>query len=237
MLHRLFPLVGLLLLSTVHASRTHAEIDWELGFKGGLGLGRVSGDTQISETLSDPDLGDVHFEGDSGSFQGGGVGGAYARAQFSPRFAMQMEFFFAEKGGRGDMEVTVNGTPSESGELTYEFSYVEIPILAIGSFALGERTSVDVFGGAAFAHNTSGTIVFAYEGKERDVDVSDDISGTDLGVTLGAAFSLDANEELKLHFGARYTMGLIDIPDSEGSLKNHYLAFMFGLGYPIGEGE
>ena len=226
-------LVGLLVSSSFLPSRASAELKWELGFKGGLALARVSGDTEISETLSDPDLGTVVIRGDAGSFQGAGVGGAYARAQFSPRFGLQMEFLFAEKGGRGETDVSIDGNSVDSGVATYRFSYIEFPLLAVGSFELGERTSVDVFGGPAFAYNTSGRVLLEYEDDEIEQNLSDDLSSTDIGLSLGASFNLLTKGDVDLHFGARFTLGLVDVPDSDLSFKNQYFSFMFGIGFPI----
>jgi len=226
---------GILVLSLSHPAISHAEILWNLGFKGGLGLGRVSGETSFSDVITDPDVGDITIVGDPTSFQGGFVGGAFARAQLSKLFGLQLEFLYAQKGGRGDIDLSANGSPLATGEMTYQFNYFEIPLLAMLNLGVGERYSFDLFAGPAIAFSTDAEVRYAYQNEEKTRDLSNDLNSTDYGLCVGAAYNLPGGDEFDMQLGARYTLGLSDVSDSGSSFKNQYLSFMLGISFPIRE--
>lgn len=229
----------LLFLAASFAGTSSAQVQWQLGFKGGLNLGKVTGDTEFSDSFTDPGVGEVEFDGDIDGFRKGFVGGAFATAQVNPRFGVRVEALYAQKGGKGEFDVTVDGSPFGTGDAGYKFDYFEIPILAVGSFPMGETTSFDIFAGPAIAFNMGADGVVELEGEEAEEDFSDEVKGTDFGIAFGAGVTISANETMNVVIDGRYTLGLSEVPeDGDGlSLKNQSLAFMAGLSFAIGQGS
>ena len=62
---------------------------------------------------------------------------------------------------------------------------------------------------------------------ESDEDIKDFIKGTDFGVNFGIGYQMETG----LNFGARYNLGLSDIPEDSGgdSIKNG--VFQISVGY------
>ena len=119
-----------------------AEGKWEVGVKGNVNGSKLRGD-QVGFWVSQPGLDVSGTVGDSKI--GYGVG-AYARMYTSDVFALQLEAWYYQKGGEGnvfgviEVETGANTTmPGDvEGKLTVHLDYVEVPLLAVFVFPADE---------------------------------------------------------------------------------------------------
>jgi len=214
-----------------------AQVAWEVGLKGGVGLGKVTGDTRFF----DSDGVDT-IDGDIKNTRTGFAGGGFAIANINERFGIRLEALYSQKGGQGDISVTGHSIPNGSitGTLTFKFDYFEIPLLAVGSFPAGEKARIDIFGGPAIAFNTAAKLKLEAEGQSAETDFKDFVKSTDFGIALGAGVTVLASPAINVVIDGRYEFGLTKIPDNTGGesvdLKNGGFAFMAGLSFPVGQG-
>lgn len=223
------------LLSCLAVAPVAAGVTWEAGFKGGLGLGKLSGDTGINDVITDGGV-TVIFSGDIGDPRTGFSGGGFANARISDAFGIRLEVLYAQKGGKGPVDVTVDGTPAGTADITFKVNYVEIPLLAVGSFPVGARAMVDVFGGPTVAFKAGAKLRAEVQGQGDETDIGSDIKGTDFGIAAGAGIRLFASQRMSIVLEGRHTLGLVNILDAAGgpSLKNRALAFTAGIAFPLG---
>src|SRR5690349_3693131 len=138
---------------------------FELGFKGGLGLARLSGSNLESSEPINEDLGSG-FTGvgvatsSVKDMKAGFVGGAYASLHVNQRFGVRLEALYAMKGGKGDNSGSIDiydssnsyvGTLAISGTNRLSLNYLEIPILGVVSFPAGTSSTFELFAGPSFA--------------------------------------------------------------------------------------
>jgi hypothetical protein len=232
-----------------------AQPSWDLGFKAGLGLTKLSGDdTKGAESIY-MDLGEGWYaEGtiteDIGDMKLGFVGGAYATAHINERFGVRLEALYFKKGGEGDNSGQLfvydefdilMGVIDVSGKNTVTLDYFEIPLLAVFSFPAGATTTFDVFAGPALAFKTAAEfeteVTLSVEGYSQTatetVDIGDEVNGTDFGGVLGAGLTFNLTT-VSLFAEARWTFGFTNVPeDDDADFKNSAFGFMVGLGIPL----
>ena len=161
-----------------------AQVRWEAGFKGGVGLGKLTGDTGFSVSFTDG-VDTFAFSGDISDYRTGFVGGGFATGNFSDAFGIRLEVLYAQKGGTGSVVVTFNGAPAGSADITFKLDYLEIPILGVASFPAGSATKMNVLGGPVVAFNTSAKLKAESQGQSNEQDISD-VESTDFGFAVGA---------------------------------------------------
>lgn len=223
---------ALVLLMGVSATAASAQLTWEAGFKGGLGLGKLRGDTGFSESFSDG-TNTVDITGDISDFRTGFAGGGFLTARINDSFGIRLEALFTQRGGTGPLDVAVNGSPAGTADVTFKLDYFEIPLLAVGSFPAGARSKFNLFGGPAVAFKTSANLRVEAQGVADEQDIGDTVESTDFGFTAGAGVSIAATERVSFVIDGRYTLGLSKIPNTGEDLKNNNLVFMAGISFPL----
>lgn len=214
-----------------------AQVSWETGVKGGVGLGKLTGDTVVGFGENTPD-GVLVIRGDVSSFRTGFISGGFLTAKIHDQFGVRLELLFVQKGGKGDLDVTLAGSPSGTSKVTFKMDYFEIPLLAVGSFPAGDWAFIDVFGGPAIAFKTGAKVKMEFLDQSEEDDISTEVKNTDFGITVGAGISILAHEKVNVVIDGRWTFGFIKFPDVSPSkdLKNNSLAFMAGVSFPLHSG-
>jgi hypothetical protein len=227
-------IVALLTLTASHAS---AQVTWDAGFKLGVNFANLRGDTQISGTETGEGGETISVSGDVDGYRTGFVGGGFATANITDAFGIRLELLYSQKGGKGDISVTVDGQPAGVLKNTVKLDYLEIPVLAVGSFPAGNKAKFNVFGGPAVAFNVSAKDKAEFLGEEEEVDIGEFTETTDFGIALGAGVTILAHERANVVIEGRYTIGLISV-DKAGvdDLKNNAISIMVGMSFPIGAG-
>jgi hypothetical protein len=214
-----------------------AQVTWELGFKGGVGAHKLTGDTGFSDSFDAGGGTIVTVQGDLKDSRTGFTGGAFATAMIKPSYGIRIEGLYSQKGGKGDVNFFVDGVPAGTEQATFEFNYVEFPILLVGSFpAAGKGAKLQVLAGPTIGFKTTSQLKEEFEGQSDKTDITG-IKGTDFGATLGLGARVPASEKVGLLIDGRYTFGLTNtVSDGTGTLKNGGFSFTVGLSFPLGSG-
>jgi opacity protein-like surface antigen len=225
---------------------------WQLGLKAGFNLASFSGDSpglwlsgpefQVSGTLLDD--------------RTGFVGGGYVRWQVSPRFALQLDGLYSQKGGSGTVSGQAlidqgeNAAPlvaDVNGTMTAMVDYIEFPILAMATLPSSDNTDIALYGGLGM-----GFVAYAntrIEGEARTTladgsartqefdqlyNVREEVRDTDVTGILGANIEWTTGHG-RITLEARYSFSLRTIDQTgESQVGNSVFAMMIGFGWPKG---
>ena len=212
-----------------------AQVAWEVGFKGGLGGYSLKGETSFFESVTDG-VNTLDLSGNIGDVRTALIGGAFAAADLTDAFGIRLEVLYAQKGGKGTVDLTFNGLPAGTAAITYKVNYIEIPILAVGSVPAGDITNVSFIGGPTVAFKTSAKVKAEFQGQSDEQDNSDTLEGTDFGFAAGAGLTIAASPAVHVVMDGRYTFGFSKTPKSGEDIRNRGFAFMAGLAFPLGAG-
>jgi len=176
------------------------------------------------------------------------TGGAIARINFTPAFAMQTEILYTTKGARFNEEIDVRGQELNiEGGIT--LGYMEVPLLLRFSTTRRDRgplfypkpgMTFNAYAGGVAAYRTRSTfrgeitgdlfgLPFDEEFKNNVWYQFDDI---DYGIVVGTGFEYGADDTMKYLVDVRYTLGLMDIGDdtqTHFSLRNGNISLSVGL--------
>jgi hypothetical protein len=152
--------------------------------------------------------------------------GALAEIPVNDFFSVQPEIVYSAQGAKDSYTESFDGI-TVMGESTLKLDYINIPI--IGKFYVVEGLSLEV--GPQVGFNISAKDEFEVSGlgmtESGEEDIKDFVKGTDFAIAAGAAYKLP----IGLFFSARYNVGLSDINDFEGSLKNQNNVVQVGAGF------
>ena len=142
----------------------------------------------------------------------GGVGGLFIGKQFNDNFGFRLEGLFSQKGAK-NAEQSVE-------DFKYKLTYIDVPVLlTLGPSSSGD-TRFNVFTGPQFSFKTKAE----FEENGVDFDADDEVKSSDFGWVLGAGL-----EKGRITADARYTLGLSNIAEGGGDVKNGVFAVMIGI--------
>ena len=138
----------------------------------------------------------------------GAVGGVFLGKAINDKVGLRLEGLFSQKGAKD----------AETGDdLKLKMTYVDVPLLlTLGSSSSG----FNVFTGPQMSFNTKAEV----EADGGSVDVDDEFKSTDFGWVLGVGM-----ERGRVTADARYTLGLSNIAESGGEVKNRVFSVMIGI--------
>jgi opacity protein-like surface antigen len=206
---KLLTVLAILAIATAFINTTaSAEMNLEVGAKGGVNMAKMWGD-------------DADSLGTDTSFRVGFLGGAFLGAMFNETFGARLELDYAQRG----QKVTVADT-----DFTIKLDYVEIALYAVGSFAAGEKGNVYVMGGPYVGFNSVAEI-----SNGETEDIKDFIKSTDFGLGVGAGYGFMASDMLKIFLEGQYNIGLMSVDDSDEDLaiKNQGIGITAGVAIPL----
>ncbi|MCT8340143.1 PorT family protein [Flavobacteriaceae bacterium TK19130] len=154
--------------------------------------------------------------------------GGLVEIPISEKFSVQPELLYSSQGASSEYSETFFGE-TISFEETVKLDYINIPILA--KFYVAEGFSLEAGPQVGFlvSANSEFEASGGGESESGDEDISDNVSGLDLGVGAGAGYRLNNG----VFFQARYVLGLSNINDFEGSddFKNQNNVIQVSVGY------
>ena len=170
------------------------------GVRAGLNLSNVRGDFKDA------------FDAEVKMKAGFNIGVIYDYG-FSESFYIQPGLYYTLKG--------VKAEDKEDSELkmTYNLSYLEIPILASYRIAISDNTKWHINAGPYFAYGIGGKVKYEYDGDSEKYDAfgkSDedkekgDLKRFDFGLSFGTGVSFD-----KFYVGLKYDLGLSNIGEKD----------------------
>lgn len=217
---------------------------FEFGIRGGLDMAKLTGeDTEGIISFEDYD---ATISGDVDQYRMGFAGGVYFMVKVTEMFGVRLEALYAMKGGKGEIEGTVDYSGLEdvpfTADVTFKLTYFEVPLLAVLNIPIGEMATFNVMAGPAFSFKTSAELqmdiaIMGYFLDETE-DIDEYVKGTDVGGVIGGGFSFEVGQ-VNLFIDGRWTFGFSSIDDSgeDIDVKNSTLSFMAGVGIPFGAGE
>jgi len=179
-----------------------------IGFLGGVNLATLS---------VDPEDG-AEYKNRTG-FAAGGV----LDLTLDENVSVQIEPMFVQKGS--DVEIL-------GGQGTFKLDYFALPALVKFAFGHGSARPF-LMAGPEIAFKLNAKI----ESEAGDeVDIDEDVKGTDFGAGLGGGVDFDAGGNLVFVEG-RYTTGFTDINDSGSGeeVKTRGFQILGGVTFPIGD--
>jgi hypothetical protein len=145
----------------------------------------------------------------------GFAAGAVAVFTVNEMIAIQAEPTYMQKGTKLEiLDVTVN----------WKLDYIDIPVLAKVSFGQANVKPYILAGPAV------GILLSA---KAEDIDVKDAFKSIDFGVNFGAGVGMLMGKNT-LFLEGQYGLGLANINDGEGTIKNKGIQIKAGITFPIG---
>ena len=208
-------------IALASAGATAQEIT--LGVKGGLNLSNLSVNAQ-----EDPEFSfDNHTDFLVGAFAQFGIGHT---------FAVQLEGFYSQKGGK---------TRNDDTAAKLNLNYIELPLLLMARLSSRESPMYPIlYVGPSVAIETRCNVTGEDGGVSRSVGCDDpELEGeltttkTDFGIVFGGGFEI-LYSRLTIQLDARYNLGLTNLYNAqdaaEVSLKSRTWSFMLGLGIPVG---
>ena len=197
----LFILALLVTISTTYAQGITG------GLKAGMNIANLHGDG---------------VEGFGYESKMGFCAGGFITFKVANIIAIQPEILYTQKGTKWEEEFV-----GETWKITYNFNYLEIPILLKVIMPIQGMIKPHLFVGPYFAYNLTAKVKTRYNGLDFDEVIKD----SDFGAVFGGGidFGLPAG---KIVFDARYSLGLTTI-DEEGSsaVKNNVFSFMLGYAF------
>jgi hypothetical protein len=180
------------------------SIDVTFGAKAGLNLATFIGDPE-----------DVDMKA---GFHVGGM----AEIALNEKFSIQPELLYSTQGTEAEV-VFFNGVNEQRETLEYNFSYINLPVMA--KYYVTEGLSLEAGPQIGFLVNAEAEI----DGQTEDADqLLGDLSTVDFGLNFGLGYKLNSG----LNFAARYNLGLSNISDEssvDGEFNNS--VFQFSIGY------
>jgi hypothetical protein len=154
------------------------------------------------------------------------TGGAFAVLPMNPRFALQLEALFSQKGASAKL-----GNEGEA-TATLKLDYLDIPVLLrIEGPASGSK-SFHVFAGPSASLRLSAKSEVEFSGdflsSGETIDVSDEVERFDVGIVVGGGIHIGR----RLVIDGRYSWGLINansVEDDPVTIKHRVFAVMAGV--------
>ncbi len=236
------------------SAQASAELKWELGAKGGVNWGKLTGD-QLSLWLTGED---AQLAGSIGDNKTGFVGGIFAAAFFTEFFGVQVEAMYVQKGGQGiasgEMLYQEPGqnpnTVNFDGTAYLYLDYIEFPVLAVFNFDATDGSKVRLRGflGPVFGFNMNAEVRLAgtISGEASDTSVQTQsideraeagayVKSFEMSLMFGGAVYWDiGNVDLILE--SRWETGLTTLDNTtlERDIKTSNINLMIGFCYPFG---
>ena len=142
----------------------------------------------------------------------GAVGGLFLSKQINDSVGWRLEGLFSQKGAK-NAEQSVE-------DLKFKLTYIDVPLLLTFGPSSSGDSRFNVFTGPQVSFNTKAEQDF----NGVKTDLKDEVKSSDFGWVLGAGL-----EKGRLTADARYTLGLSNIADSGGKVKNRVFAVMIGV--------
>jgi hypothetical protein len=181
--------------------------------------GGVKGGVNIANQSVDPDDGEL-----ADSRTGMSIGG-YVGIPVTPVFAVQPEALFTMKGDKEEADGASGST---------KLNYIEVPVLARASFMQDASAHPSIFAGPSVGFNISAKAEAEDETGSMEADIKDQVNPIDFGVVVGGGLDIPFSEgKNSVGLDVRYTMGLNNINDSDGStsdIKNGVFQIMGSVG-------
>ena len=203
-----------------------SPVDLQPGIRVGLNFATFGGDE--AETIQTLLRGvPTVSETDAGRRTGFMVGG-FIVADFGGLLALQPGVRYIQKGDQTAFTVRNSSGETESGSITVEVDYVEVPILARAELPEIGAVVPHVLAGPTlgFSVNTAADVTLG--GESQGINVGDDLGGNAISLDFGAGADVET-EAGTVTLDARFGLGLSDVPGLRFSAQNRGIMVTVGF--------
>jgi hypothetical protein len=201
---------AILLFAFIIPRPAAAEVDFDLGVKGGLSLAKIKFDEAGEDfcSLKKP------------------VFGAFLSLNLHEFFSIQPEIFFLRHGGMIE-EVT----PDYTYKYEIVLSYIHIPVLVKTRLMTEGQVRPILFAGPSFGFLTKAVDRYYEEGAQGDEDdIKEYLKSTNFSAVFGGGVEISL-ETMFLVLEIRYDLGFSNINKAEESIKTNALMIVAGVGF------
>jgi len=201
------------MLAALVSTTALAEMNLEVGAKGGINLGDLWGSDVDSLSMDT-------------AVRVGFLGGAFLGATFNENFGARLEVLYAQRGQKFN---------DPNGDITDKLDYVEIALYGIASYPATDMVSIYGFAGPYVGFNTK-----SEQSNGKTEDFKDVTKSTDFGLGGGAGVSYMATDMLKIFLEGQYNIGFISIndnPETDWTVKNQGVGVTVGVAVPLSSGN
>jgi len=185
-------------------------------------------------------MGGSYIEGSSG-FERGFHGMLSIDREINDRWSIETGFSWMQKGGS---KLALSGLDEDGATYGYQFSYIQVPILARLKFPIsGGPWHIVPFAGVAIGTNAGGKYKDGDRFEfEEDATVDENSPGgkaktLELSVPLGSYFWVEFPGDSRFIFGLKYELGLTNVftaaEEAGKTARNNALMMMFGFVGPL----
>jgi hypothetical protein len=223
-----------LLLAACVAS---AQSQWDLEVVGGFAVTSLSGDTDASFSVANPEIAEGDVEGDIDGSKLGFLFGALVTIQLNEYLGVQSGLVWTRKGGDGEAVFEIDSPLIDqkgTAEITVTLDYVEIPIVGVLRFPVGPVSSLRLLAGPVLGFNSNAEFEASAAGASSTTDIGDQVKSVDVGGVVGAGFAFPTGL-VNLQVDVRYTVGLSNVNDTDldFDIKNRSFSVLAGVGIPL----
>lgn len=146
--------------------------------------------------------------------------------QNSP-IVFQPEVIYVMKGGKYE---------ESGGELSYNFDYIEVPLLVKYNFPVEGSITPNLFVGPVVSFLTTAKVKVEFDGEEDESDIKEYFKSTDFCLAFGGGIDVMMGTSGTLTFDIRYELGLTNTYDEDfggAEVKHNALLFNVGWGFDI----
>jgi outer membrane protein with beta-barrel domain len=153
-------------------------------------------------------------QGDFG-LKAGVVAGGYFTLPVGSRLELQPEALFSQQGTRAT---------SDDANATINLDYLVVPILVKVRFSPPGK-GLAVYGGPSIGFNLRARTVAEFGDEKVDLDISDKVEKTDVGLAFGAMF-----ERGRWTIDGRYTLGFSDLnAEDDEKINSRVISILAGI--------
>lgn len=192
-------MIAAMMVATLSANAQNEVGKWTLMPKAGINISTITGDGDQKAKV-------------------GFVGGAEFEVGLAEKFGLDFGILYSMEGCKYPANKVVNGA---SGNINYNFDYINIPILAQYYLAKGFAIKAGLQPGFNVRHKLS------YDGESvNSKDLGIDVKGFNLSIPVGLSYEFSS-----FVIDARYNIGLTKLVKDADQGRNS--TFSITLGYKI----
>jgi opacity protein-like surface antigen len=222
--------VVLSLFTSLFVSELMAQSYWKAGFKGGLNISNLRGNTDSFGLYVENVIDAVssNTEGVTGF-----IGGIDLTYQMRDDIGIRLEGLYTRRGIKGDFTGDFRMNPSAVPDtvttwLDVTFDYFEIPLLAVYSYRALDYLKINAMTGPALSVHIKSD--WKADKLEKEGALDDFMKKTGFSWVFGAGIEFEVAER-SLVLEGRWTLGLTSIDDSKlgQDLKHNSFALLAGI--------
>ena len=204
-----------------------SPVDIQPGIRVGLNFATFGGEE--AKTIQTLLRGVPTVSGTDAGRRTGFMVGGFIVADFSGLLALQPGVRYIQKGNQTTFTARNSDGETESGIITVEVDYVEVPILARAELPAVGPVVPHVLAGPTLGFSVNTAAEASLEAESEVINVGEDLGGNAVSLEFGAGASIKVGAGRVVTLDARFGLGLSDVPGLRFSAQNRGIMATVGL--------